>query len=246
MPRDRQTLSLVLITRDEADRIARCIRSIPRADEIVVLDSGSTDQTVAIARSHGARVIETDWPGFVAQKNRALREARGDWVLSLDADEWLEDAAHDALCAALAQDRDGWTFARCSRWQGRRIRHGRWYPDRRLRLVRRARARWVGDEPVDRLVVDGPTGDLPVDIEHDPYRSFREHLRTIDRYTAAAARTAHTRRHAARRRDPVVHGTWHLVDSLVLRQGWRDGWRGVALAGLGAVHSGLKWHRMRR
>lgn len=242
------TLSLVIIAKDERDRIANAISSVPLADEVVVLDSGSSDGTPELARSLGARVVETGWPGFVAQKNRALEEARGDWVLSLDADEWLTDAARASLADLLSGDpeQDGYRFARCSEWMGRPIRHGRWYPDRRVRLVRRGRARWVGREPADTLWTPGPVGDLEGDIGHRPYRSFREHLATIDRYTAASARSLVDDGIRARPWDPWVHGGWHVVDHTVLRQGFRDGWRGWALGGLGGVHAGLKWWRVRR
>lgn len=244
MSKSDPDLSLVVIAKDEADRIARALCSVPSGCEVLVLDSGSVDDTVKVARAAGARVIRTDWPGFVAQKNRGLELARGTWVLSLDADEWLEPAAWPILRAHMVDSVDGIRLARCSRWQGRPIRHGRWYPDRRVRLVRRERAIWVGEEPVDRLQVNGRVVEVDVDIQHAPYRSFAEHLKTIDRYTATAANSARARGQTATPLDPALHASWHLVDSLVLRRGWRDGWRGIALAGLGAAHTGLKWHRI--
>ncbi len=242
------TLSLVMITLDERDRIARAIRSVPFADEVLVLDCGSTDGTCARARALGARVVRTDWPGFVAQKNRALQLARGDLVLALDADEWLGPDAQAEVRALLRSPGpfDAWSFPRLSRWMGRPIRHGSWYPDRRIRLVRNGRGRWVGPEPADTLWTPGPVGALRHPIEHDPYRSLAEHLRTIDRYSRAHAASLHRRGVRPRPWTPFVRASWHFTRHVLLRGGWRDGWRGVALGGLGALHTGLKWSRARR
>lgn len=241
-------VSLVVIAMNEEDRLERCLRSVPFADEILVLDSGSRDGTRDVAARCGARVVQTDWPGHVAQKNRALDLARGDWVLSLDADEWLTPVAAASAREALDQPGAavGFRFARCSEWQGRPIRHGRWYPDRKVRLVRRDRARWVGDDPHDRLQVTGLVRDLQGDIGHAPYRSFREHLATIDRYAATSARSLHGRGVKARWWDLAFRPPLHFVDAFLLRRGFLDGRRGLALAGLGSAHVALKWGRLRR
>src|SRR5690606_22353197 len=138
----------VVIAKNEADRLESCLGSVPFADEVIVLDSGSTDGTPEVAERCGARVLRTDWPGHVIQKNRALAEASRDWVLSLDADERLSTEAAAELREALERPGDavGFSFPRCSSWLGHPIRHGRWYPDRKLRVVRRGRGRWVGDD----------------------------------------------------------------------------------------------------
>ncbi len=247
-------LTLVVVAKNEADRIARCLQSVPFASRRLVLDSGSTDDTVAVAHRCGAEVIRTDWPGFVAQKNRALSHVDTPFALSLDADEWLSPAAATDVQRVLEDVRTGsgpgspagWSFPRASVWRGREVRHGSWYPDRKLRLVRMAaHPRWGGDDPHDRLVVDGPVERLHGDIGHDPYRRFSDHLRTIDRYTALNAEALAARGVTARRRDPVVHALGHFAKSYVLLRGYRDGPTGLVLAGLGAVHAGLKWHRLR-
>ena len=240
-------LTLAVITLNEVDRLEACLRSVPFADEILVLDSGSTDGTLELARDLGARVVSTDWPGHVAQKNRALEMAAGDWVLSLDADERLSERAAQAVQRALAApgDRAGFGFHRCSRWQGRFIRHGRWYPDRKLRLVRRGQGRWGGDDPHDTLQIDGPVTWLDADILHDPYRSYADHLGTIARYTSISARSLHGRGVRARWIDLLFRPPLHFVDALLLRVGFLDGWRGVALAGLGAWYVWLKWSKLR-
>lgn len=239
-------LSLVVITKDEADRIEACLASVPMATERVVVDSGSTDGTPEIARRCGARVVETDWPGHVAQKNRALALATQPWVLSLDADERLSEEAVVAVQQAMARPGDavGFSFPRLSTWLGTPIRHGRWYPDRKLRLVARGRGRWVGLDPHDRLEVDGPVRRLQGDILHTPYRDLSEHLRTIDAYTAIHAERLAASGVRARWHDVAVRPPLHFVDAYLLRRGFLDGVPGLAVASLGATHTLLKWTRL--
>jgi glycosyltransferase involved in cell wall biosynthesis len=231
-------LSAVIIARDEADRIEAAIRSVAFADEVLVLDSGSLDGTVERARAAGARVIGTDWPGFVAQKNRGLAEARHDWVLSLDADETLDAVARQAILEALAHPGGcvGFAIRRENTWLGHRLRHGHWRPRPHLRLVRRGHARWGGEDPHDRLIADGPCRLLRGAIRHDPYRNLGEHLRTIDRYSALQARRGSAL-------DVLGRPLWHFFSGWVLRGGVLDGVPGLVVTGLGALHVGLKWSR---
>jgi glycosyltransferase involved in cell wall biosynthesis len=232
-------LSAVIIARDEADRIEDAIRSVAFADECVVLDSGSTDDTVARARALGARVVRTDWPGHVAQKNRALAEARGDWVLAIDADERVTEPLRAAILSAVgAPAADGYRMARRNWWLGKRLAHGHWYPDARVRLARRNAARWGGQDPHDVLIVDGVVADLAGDLDHLPYRSLAEHLATIDRYSAIDAR-------AGSWLDILARPPWHFFHGYVLRRGFLDGAPGLVVAALGAVYTLLKWSRRR-
>ncbi len=239
-------LSVTIIARDEEDRIGAAIRSVAFADEVLVLDSGSADRTVEVARGLGARVIETDWPGHVAQKNRALALARHRWVLSIDADERVDATLAEQIAALRAGDPDraGYRFPRLSWWQGRPIWHGNWYPDDRIRLVDRHKAEWVGDDPHDSLEVDGPVGRLRGHLQHHPFRSLSEHLRTIDRYTATAADRAMAAGRRARWWDVVFRPPLHFAKAMLLRAGFADGLRGWALAGLGATYVLLKWTRI--
>jgi glycosyltransferase involved in cell wall biosynthesis len=230
-------LSAVIIARDEEDRIESAIRSVAFADEVVVLDSGSTDGTVARAEALGARVVRTDWPGFVAQKNRALLEARGDWILSIDADERVTPALREGILSALrAPSAAGYRVPRRNHWLGHALAHGHWYPDTKLRLARRERARWVGEDPHDRMEVDGPVADLAGDLDHVPYRSLAEHLATIDRYSALGARRGGPI-------DIVGRPFWHFFSGYVLRLGFLDGVPGLVVHALGAVHVLLRWSR---
>ncbi len=238
-------LSLVVIAKNEADRIGPCLESVPFADEILVLDSGSTDDTARICRAAGARVVHTDWPGFVAQKNRALAMASGDWVLSLDADERLSPAAQADVRRVLeSQASEAYSFPRLSTWMGRPLRHGRWYPDRKVRLARRDVARWVGFDPHDRLAVEGHIEALSGDILHDPYRVLSEHLETIDRYSRIQADSWARAGRRAYAWDPWVRPPLHFVDSAIRLGGFQDGWRGMAVASLGAWYVHRKWMRL--
>ena len=241
-------LTLCVIARDEADRIGRCLRSVPLATErLVVVDAATTDATADIARSLGARVVVAPFDGHVAQKNRALGLADTEWVLSLDADEWLDPRAHAALAAALADPGDaaGFSFARCSEWHGRPMRHGRWFPDRKIRVVRPSAASWVGDDPHDHLDAGGPVRALPGEIRHTPYRDVWEHLRTIDRYSRIHAASLAARGVRSHAWDPWVRPILHFVDATLWRAAWRDGPEGVGVAALGAAHVHLKWARLR-
>lgn len=240
-------LSVTIIARDEADRIEAAIRSVGFAAEVVVLDSGSTDDTVARARAAGARVVETDWPGHVAQKNRALAEAAHDWVLSIDADEQVSPALAREIQHVLAAEPDvaGFSVPRLSWYLGAPLRHGLWYPDRRVRLFDRRRARWGGLDPHDLVEVDGPVQRLAGDLVHHPYRDLGEHLATIDRYTRTAAAGLRARGARAQWWDLLLRPPLHFVKAFLLRAGFRDGVRGLMVAALGAVYVLIKWSRVR-
>ncbi|MCK6506570.1 glycosyltransferase family 2 protein [Myxococcota bacterium] len=239
-------LSVAIIARDEADRLPLAIASVRGlAREVVVVESGSSDDTAAVAAALGARVVQTDWPGHVAQKNRALQACTEPWVLCLDADEQVSPALAASIRRALGEGPsvDGYALSRLSWWQGAAVRHGTWYPDRRLRLVRRQGARWGGQNPHDRLEVDGPVGRLEGDLVHHPYRSLGEHLATIDRYTAIAAAELAAAGTRAGWADVALRPLLHFVKAYLLKAGFRDGVRGLCLAWLGASYVALKWGR---
>ena len=226
-------LSAVLITRDEADRIGACLASLWFCDEIVVVDSHSTDATREIARAHGARVIERDWPGYRTQKQFAVDAASHDWVLCIDADEVVSAALAAEI---LALRRDGldaaacWTMPRSTEYFGRMIRHGNWYPDRVRRLFDRRRAHWGGREIHEKVLVDGRVGKLGGDIEHYAYRNLQDQLRRLAQYAALMARALHEEGRRAHWWHLLLAPAWRGFRGLVIKGGWRDGWRGLAIA----------------
>jgi glycosyltransferase involved in cell wall biosynthesis len=243
----RPRLSGVVISFQEADRLGDCLRSLAFCDELLVVDSHSTDGTREVARELGARVIERDWPGFVAQKEFALRAASHDWVLCLDSDE----RCSATLAAEIRELREqgfpdcaGWRMPRCTSYLGRWIRHGGWYPDRQLRLFDRRRGRWGGHDPHDRVELDGPVGELRGDILHDAYRDFADHLRTIDRYTTIMAEGLYRRGVRARALDLFTHPVARFVRFYWLKAGFLDGWRGLLIAYLAAHYARLKYAKL--
>jgi glycosyltransferase involved in cell wall biosynthesis len=240
-------ISACVITRDEADRIEACLDSVSWCDEIVVVDAHSTDATPTLARERGARVVERDWPGHVAQKEFAIREAKNDWVLCIDADERVSEPLAREIRDLRRSGLDrhaGWRMPRLSSYLGREIRHGSWYPDRKVRLFDRRRARWAGRDPHDHVEVSGSVGTLASDLLHAPYRSFADHLATVDRYTTTMAEGLHADGRRARWADLVFRPPWRFFRFYVVEAGFLDGWRGFVLATLAAHYVRLKYTKL--
>jgi glycosyltransferase involved in cell wall biosynthesis len=232
---------------DEEDRLPGCLESLRFCDEIVVVDSHSRDRTRELAAAAGARVIERDWPGHVAQKEFAIRAAGCDWVLCVDADERISAELAAEIEALRARGFDGcagFAFPRLSRYLGREIRHGTWYPDWKLRLFDRRRGRWGGRDPHDRVELDGPSRRLRGPLLHDPYRSLEEHLATIDRYTTTMAAQLHADGRRARAADLLLRPPLRFLDFYLWRLGCLDGWRGLLLALLAAHYVRLKYAKL--
>lgn len=242
------TLSVIIITKNEADRIAACLDSIAFADEIVVLDSGSTDATCAIAREYGARVECTaDWPGFGPQKNRALDLATGDWVLSIDADEQVTPELAQAIRQVLrAPDADAYRIARLSSFCGRPIRHSGWWPDYVVRLFRRGAGRFTEAAVHERVVVQGRTGTLQGHFLHEPYANLEVFIDKINRYSTEAARSAFERGRRTSLFGPFGHAAWTFIRHYLLRRGFLDGWQGLVLAGMAATGSFYRYVKLYR
>src|SRR5690348_12771097 len=188
---DRPGLSACIITLNEADRIGACLASLAFCDEIVVVDSGSSDGTREIASSAGARAIEHAFEGYRAQKDFAVKQARHDWVLCLDADERVTPQLRASIEAAREgglSGAAGYRFARATEYFGRFLRHGNAYPDRVLRLFDRRRGGWRGDREIhEHASVDGPIENLSGDLEHHAYRSLSDHLVRMERYARMMA-----------------------------------------------------------
>ncbi len=234
-PLSRNRLSVVVITRNEARRLPGCLRSVSFADETVVVDSGSTDDTVALARTFGARVIQTDgWPGFGPQKNRAVDAATGDWILSLDADEQVTPELAAQIRAVVAGDAAqapaAWTVSRLSSLAGQWMRHGDWYPDPVLRLFRRGAARFSDDLVHEHVVCDGPVGHLDGHLLHDSMPTLDDCLAKLNSYSSARAAQLRRRGRRGGLGTAIGHGAWAFLRSYLLRRGFLDGAMGFVLA----------------
>jgi len=262
-------ISAVLVTLNEERRIPRTLESLAGvADEIVVVDSGSSDRTREISMQHGARVITHQWEGYARQKNFAAAQARHDWILSLDADEVVSPELAAELREIKRQgpgEAAGFRVPRLAWYRGRWIRHSGWYPDHKLRLYDRRRGRWVGDYVHERVEVAGPPsriGTLRGDLLHFTRDSLAEHFRTMDRYTTLAAQEtfAEGRGHAndlegqgaprsrwllSRAVAMTVLGPpWKFFETYLVRQGFRDGFPGVVIAGMAGFYVFWKYAKL--
>ncbi|CAB3786769.1 glycosyltransferase family 2 protein [Pararobbsia alpina] len=247
------TLSVIIITRNEAHNVGDCIASIhPLAHEIVVVDSGSTDDTISIARTAGATVIETsDWPGFGPQKNRALSYATGEWVLSLDADERVTDAGRAELAAILTAPRTAsppcaaYALPRLSQFCGRWVRHSGWYPDHVTRLFRRGTARFSDDLVHERIDVEGTVERLREPLHHYSYLDRKQVEDKIDRYAQAGAEQMFQRGKHYGPLKPYLAGGWAWIRTWILRAGFLDGAAGAGIAAMNARSTAQKYLRLR-
>ena len=227
------SVSVIVIAKDEAATIQRCLKSVAWADEIVVVDSGSTDGTPRMASELGAKVHPTaDWPGFGPQKNRALDLATGDWVLSVDADEWLtlELQAEVRNTVAAPGPHSAFRLPRASYFCGRLMRHSGWWPDPVLRLFRRGRARFSDDLVHERLIVDGTVGQLSYLLMHESFVGLEEVLDKVNRYSSAGAQMMVADGRAGSLTSAVVHGVWTFMRTYLFKAGFMDGREGFMLA----------------
>lgn len=226
------SLSVTVITKNEAHNIEACLRSVRFADQVVVVDSGSTDDTVQIARSLGAEVtVATDWQGFGIQKNRALALASSEWVLSIDADEQVtEELAREIQAVLRAPQFDAYSFPRLSSFCGQYMHHSGWYPDRVTRLFRRTRATFSNDLVHEKVLAAGPVGSLQSALRHESYRDFEAVLDKVNRYSSAGAQTLLNKGKNASLTTAFAHGVWAFVRTYFLRLGFLDGRLGLVLA----------------
>lgn len=227
------SLSVIIITKNEAADIRACLESVAWADEIIVVDSASTDDTVLICKELGAQVhIAHDWPGFGAQKNRALAHATRHWVLSLDADERVTPGLRQEIETVMREHgaADAYDIPRSSSYCGRFMRHSGWYPDYVTRLFKRGSARFSDDLVHERLIVHGRSGRLQGELLHYAFDGMEEVLRKVDQYSTAGALRMHAQGRGASLASAVLRGLWSFMRTYFLKLGFLDGREGFMLA----------------
>ena len=245
---DRVKVSVCVITLDEERNLEDCLSSVAWADELVVVDSGSTDRTLEIAREFGCTIVKQEFLGHVKQKELAVLSASNDWVLCLDADERLEQGAEDEVLGILSSEtgraRAGYTFPRHTWYLGGWLDHGGWWPEYRLRLYNRTKGGWTGIDPHDRVDVKGETARLKSEIIHYNYRDITHHIEKVNSYTSIMA----DRRAEAGKKPSLFKMLFNppgrFFRMYLLRRGFMDGKRGLVLAVIGSFYVFLKYAKL--
>ncbi len=240
-------ISATIITYNEERNLPRAIESLRCVDEILIVDSGSNDRTVEIAEKLGARVIESAWAGYANQKNFAAGKASFDWILSIDADESLSEALEAEIwhLKKNGSQYDAYTMSRMAQYLGRWIRHSGWYPDRKVRLFDRRKARWVGDYVHESVQVNGRIGHLESNLLHFTCNSLSEHLKTMDRYTTLAAEQLLEKGETVTWARLVLEPPWTFFRTYFLKLGFLDGVEGLAIANMAALYNFIKYAKAR-
>lgn len=240
-----ESLSVVLITLNAAAQLEPCLQSVAFADEIIVVDSGSSDATVELAERYGARVIRQDWLGFGPQKQFAVAQAAHDWVLCLDADERVPPALRAVIEGELRKPAFGaYRFARCNRFLGRYLRHGEGYPDWNLRLFDRRRARWSDDVVHEHVLPRCEVAALPGDLLHDSAETIASYLTKQNRYTSLAAEAAYGAGKRASAAKLLLSPLVRFIKFYCVRRGFLDGLPGFIHIVIGCFNSFSKYAKM--
>jgi len=240
-------ITATIITLNEERHIARSIESLRCCDEILVVDSGSIDRTTELASKLGARLVESPWPGYAAQKNFAAEQACHDWILSIDADEALSESLEGEIwnLKKKGPSYDAYTMPRLARYLGRWILHSGWYPDRKVRLYDRRKGKWVGEFVHETVQVHGRMGHLESNLLHFTCDSLSEHLRTLDRYTTLAAQELASRKVKVSLARLILDPAWTFVKTYFFQRGFLDGLEGLTIAYMAAFYTFLKYSKAR-
>ena len=240
-------LSVVIITKDEEQNLPRCLDSVTWADEVIVIDSHSTDRTVEIAEARGARVSTVEWQGFGPAKQAGVNLATGEWILSLDADEAVSEQLAEEIKQVIQSDGDydGYTMPRKTNFLGRWINHCGWYPDRILRLFRKSQGQFDQAYVHERVEVDGRVGKLNADLLHYSYPTLDSYFSKFNRYTTMGAEKAFRQGRRANWFDILVRPPASFVKHYVSKQGFRDGMEGFIISVLSSIAVLAKYAKLR-
>ena len=239
------SLTVVIVAKNEETNIAECVASASFADAVLVLDSGSTDATASRAAAAGARVVQTDWPGYGSQVARGFGMTNTAWVLSLDADERITPQLQAEVLAAIrAAQFDGFRIPRISEFCGKVIQHSGWRPDHTLRLGRREKSGFTDHFLHAHMTVNGSVGDLQHSLIHYSYPNIANVLEKLDRYSTGAARDMQARGKCGSVGAALGHGIFAFLRSYVLRRGFLDGSHGLMLAVYNAEYAYYKYIKL--
>ncbi len=235
--------SVAIITLNCAAPLAECLKSVGFADDILVVDSGSTDGTIDVALAHGARVVQKAWQGFGPQKQFAVEAARHDWVLCLDSDERVSPELAESIRQTLVglPERNAYEFARCNRFLGRYLRHGEGYPDLSLRLFDRRFARWSDDQVHEKVITLGEVGRLEGDLLHDSAETLQSYLAKQNRYTSLAAQALLDQGREVSVAKIVLSPLFRFIKFYLVRRGFLDGLPGFIHIAIGCFNSFAKY-----
>ena len=242
-------LSVVIITYNEANNIGRCLKSVKDiADEIVVVDSYSTDRTEEICHEHDARFIKHAFEGHIQQKNYAITQARHPHILSLDADEVLSDQLRNSIRRTLGNwKHDGYYCNRLTNYCGKWIRHSGWYPDRKLRLWDARKGSWGGKNPHDRFMLEAgcTTGRLKGDLLHYSFYSIRQHMDTVNKFSEAAARSLYEQGKKSNTLKILVKSTAKFIRNYFIKAGFLDGYYGFLICRISSFSTMLRYAKLK-
>lgn len=242
----RSLLGVIIITKNEAKKIARCLSSVQWADDIIVVDCGSTDATVDIAKQHGAKVFHQDWLGFGSQKNFALSCCRSEWVLSLDADEVVDEILKNHILQAIQLgNADTYRFKRLSQFCGQWIYHGDWGRDQVTRLFKNGKAVFSNDIVHERLIYDGSVQLINGVLKHYSQDNIAMLLQKINDYSSASAQVLFQKGKTSNLFKANIHQYWTFFRGFMLRAGFLDGTKGYLVAKLSAYGAYCKYVKLR-
>jgi glycosyltransferase involved in cell wall biosynthesis len=241
-------ISAFIVCKNEAASIERCLASLAWCDEIVVVDSGSTDATLDICAKHNCRIAHREWTGYVEQKSHALSLCTQPWILNLDADEVVTPELKEEISRAIAEagpEIGAFSFPRCTQFLGRWIRHGDWYPDRVIRLARRDRAHWGGEEPHAQLQVTGRIARLRSDLLHYSNESIDRQITKIPPYSTAFVQASRQSGRRATWVDLLVRPGWRFLRGYFFKGGFLDGLPGYYIAWANAFTVATRYTKLR-
>ncbi len=246
MIEEKIPLSVAIITKNEEDKLPDCLKSVSFADDIVVVDSGSTDKTVEIARSFGCRVFIEDWKGYGPQKNSAVQKCKNEWALILDADERIPEETKDVIAEIIGNTNsaDAYSFPRKNFFHGKWIKHGGWWPDEVIRLFRKDRGKISNRNVHEAVEVNGATKRLQTPILHYPIKNIEEILKKINSYSSLGAKDLHQTGQTSSIIKATTHSLSAFVKTYFLKQGFRDGKEGLIIAFSGAVNTFYKYVKL--